>query len=98
MKLGIWHEAIVGKPATDEKTFADYAQQYVQFIKDNNIQRAFFILMDPGTPAGTYAKNGWIEKYWLNNLPSYCEAGFVIDSEAQYPWVGAEKTFENVKN
>ena len=71
MKLGIWHEAIVGKPATDEKTFADYAQQYVQFIKDNNIQRAFFILMDPGTPAGTYAKNGWIEKYWLNNLPSF---------------------------
>ena len=94
MKLGIWHEAIVGKPATDEQTFEDYAGQYVQFIRDNNIERAFFILMDPGIPAGTYAKKGWIEKYWLNKLPNNCEAGFVIDAEAKYPWVGAKKTFE----
>jgi len=25
MKIGVWHEAIVGKPATDETTFATYA-------------------------------------------------------------------------
>jgi hypothetical protein len=94
MKLGIWHEAIVGKPATDEKTFEDYAAQYVQFIKDNNIKRAFFVLMDPSSPAGLYAREGWIEKYWLNLLPKDCEAGLVLDTEAQWPWIGAKATFE----
>jgi hypothetical protein len=29
MKLGIWHEAIVGTPGTDEDAFKDYAGQYV---------------------------------------------------------------------
>lgn len=94
MKLGIWHEAIVGKPATDEDTFKDYAGQYIQFIKDNNIERAFFIMMDPGIPAGTYVKEGWLQKYWLEALPSTCQAGLVLDTEAQYPWPGAAKTFE----
>jgi len=93
MKIGIWHEAIVGKPALDEDTFKDYAGKYVQFIKDNNIKRAFFILMDPAIPAGTYAKQGWVEKYWLNELPSDCEAGLVMDAEAKWPWVGAADTF-----
>lgn len=93
MKIGVWHEAIVGKPATDETTFATYAGQYVQFIKDNNIERAFFILMDPEITAGTYAKNGWLEKYWLNELPSNCEAGLVIDAEPKSPWIGANETF-----
>jgi hypothetical protein len=93
MKIGVWHEAIVGKPATDETTFAEYASQYVQFIKDNNIERAFFVLMDPEITAGTYAKNGWLEKYWLNELPSNCEAGLVIDAEPKYPWIGASETF-----
>jgi hypothetical protein len=94
MKLGVWHEAIVGKPAVDEATFEAYAAQYVQFIQDNHIERAFFILMDPEIPAGTYAKKGWIEKYWLNKLPDHCEAGFVVDAEAKYPWIGANPTFE----
>ena len=93
MKLGIWHEAIVGQPATDEVTFQKYAGQYVKFIKDNHIERAFFILMDPKIKAGTYAKEGWLEKYWLNELPDYCEAGLIMDTEPQYPWVGASKTF-----
>ena len=93
MKVGVWHEAIVGKPATDEATFADYASQYVQFIKDNNIERAFFVLIDPEITSGTYAKNGWLEKYWLNKLPPTCEAGLVIDAEPKYPWVGANETF-----
>ena len=94
MKIGIWHEAIVGKPATDETTFADYAGKYVKFIKDNNIERAFFILMDPGIKAGTYAKNNWIEKYWLNELPSTCEAGLVLDTEPGSPWNNSTSIFE----
>ena len=94
MKLGIWHEAVVGKPATDEATFEKYAGEYIAFIKANKIERAFFVLMDPGSPAGTYARNGWIEKYWLNKLPDYCEAGLVMDTEPQYPWKGAKATFE----
>lgn len=94
MKLGIWHEAIVGKPGTDEATFADYAGQYVQFIKDNHIERAFFILMCPDIKAGTYAKQGWLEKYWLNELPDYCEAGLVLDVEPKYPWIGAADVFQ----
>jgi hypothetical protein len=94
MKLGIWHEAIVGKPGTDEDTFKDYAGQYIQFIKDNNIERAFFIMMDPRIPAGTYVKEGWLQKYWLEALPSTCQAGLVLDTEAQYPWPGAAPTFQ----
>ena len=89
MKIGIWHEAIVGKPGTDEDTFKDYAGQYIQFIKDNNLKRAFFVLMCPETPAGTYAKQGWLQKYWLEQLPEDCEAGLVMDTEAQWPWPGA---------
>jgi len=94
MKLGIWHEAIVGTPGTDEATFKDYAGKYVQFIKDNNIERAFFIMMDPTIPAGTYVKEGWLQKYWLEALPSTCQAGLVLDTEAKWPWGGATKTFE----
>jgi hypothetical protein len=94
MKIGIWHEAIVGKPATDEATFEDYAGKYVQFIKDNNIKRAFFILMDPGIDAGTYVASNWITKYWLNLLPDDCEAGLVLDTEAKWPWAGAQPTFQ----
>ena len=95
MKIGVWHEAIVGLPATDEKTFADYAGQYVQFIKDNNIERAFFVLMDPNITAGTYAQNNWIEKYWLNELPSTCQAGLVLDTEPTSPWIGSAETFKS---
>ena len=94
MKKGIWHEGIVGKPAVDEQTFAHYAGQYVQFVKDNDIQRAFFVLMDPNQKIGTYVKEGWLEKYWLNELPSTCEAGLVMDTEPQWPWEGAEDTFK----
>ena len=36
MKIGIWHEKIVGGVQTDEKTFQDYATKYIKFIKDNN--------------------------------------------------------------
>jgi hypothetical protein len=95
MKIGIWHEKIVGKVQTDEKTFQDYATKYIKFIKDNNIQRAFFLLMDPGKKFGTYAKNGWIEKYWLNKLPTNCEAGLVMDTEPTSTWVGANTIFKN---
>ena len=94
MKIGVWHEAIVGAPSTDESTFATYAAQYVKFIKDNNIEKAFFILMDPLTPAGTYAKNGWLEKYWLNELPSTCQAGLVLDTEPCSRWKTSTRTFE----
>jgi hypothetical protein len=51
-------------------------------------------MMDPGIPAGTYVKEGWLQKYWLEALPSTCQAGLVLDTEAQYPWPGATKTFE----
>ena len=94
MELGVWHEAIVGKPATDEQTFKEYAAQYVKFIKDNNIKRAFFILMDPNIEAGTYAKQGWLQKYWLDLLPTTCQAGLVLDTEPKWPWVGASATFQ----
>jgi len=95
MKIGVWHEAIVGKPSTDETTFADYASKYIKFIKDNNIERAFFILMDPEIAAGTYAKNGWLEKYWLNELPPSCEAGLVLDTEPCSHWKTSNRTFES---
>jgi len=95
MKLGVWHGAIVGTPATDEKTFATYAGQYVQFIKDNDIERAFFILMDPGITAGTYVKNGWLEKYWLNELPTNCQAGLVLDTEPCSPWKNSKRIFDS---
>jgi len=93
MKIGIWHEKIQGNAGKHEKTFQDYATKYIKFIKDNNIQRAFFLLMDPNntSKSGTYAKNGWIEKYWLNKLPANCEAGLVMDTEPSSPWVGANK-------
>lgn len=87
MKIGCWHQGIVGKGVqTDEKTFATYASQYVKFIKDNNIQRAFFILKNPNEPYGHYAKQKWVVKYWLNQLPTNCEAGFVLDTEPTSSW------------
>tara|TARA_R110001583_G_scaffold33641_14_gene113671 strand:+ start:3258 stop:4229 length:972 start_codon:yes stop_codon:yes gene_type:complete len=92
MKLGVWHESIVGKARKEEQSFNDYATQYVKFIKDNNIERAFFLLQDPHI--ALYVKNGWLEKYWLNKLPTTCEAGLVFDTEPAYPWYKSSKIFE----
>ena len=90
MKIGIWHEGLVGKDLQIvETSFQTYASQYVKFIKENNIERAFFIMHDPNGEQGKYLKNGWFEKYWLNELPSNCEAGFVIDTEPDSPWVNS---------
>jgi hypothetical protein len=44
MKIGLWHEGLVGEDLqTNESSFSVYASEYVKFVTDNNIDRAFFI-------------------------------------------------------
>ena len=90
MKVGLWHEGLVGEDLqTNESSFSVYASEYVKFVTDNNIDRAFFILHDPNSKDGKYLKNGWFEKYWLNKLPQSCEVGVLIDTEPGTRWVNS---------
>jgi len=92
MELGIWHESIVGNSRSVEVDFEGYASKYVKFIIDNNIKRAFFLLQDPHI--APWVAKGWLEKYWLNKLPTSCEVGLVFDTEPCSKWNGASRTFE----
>ena len=57
MKIGLWHEGLVGEDLqTNESSFSIYVSEYVKFVTDNNIDRAFFILHDPNSKDGKYLK------------------------------------------
>ena len=86
MKIGIQHEGIKGSPSSSLNDFKKYTESYTNFCHSNSIDKAFFLLSNPNITAGTYAKKGWLETYWLNKLPTSCEAGLVLDTEPTSPW------------
>ncbi len=95
--LGIWHEGIPKPVATNRVKFDSYCQDYIRFITNNNITRAFFLIQDPAMSPWCQADsqgNYWIVDSWLNKLPHGCEAGFVLDTEDSSPWQGSAPLFQ----
>uniref|UniRef100_A0A6C0IID3 Uncharacterized protein n=1 Tax=viral metagenome TaxID=1070528 RepID=A0A6C0IID3_9ZZZZ len=86
-KIGIWHESIPNQCKKTELQFKNYCNDYINYIAKKKITRAFFLIQDPFFCP--YVKQNWVVTYWLDKLPSNCEAGFVLDTEPDSPWNGS---------
>jgi hypothetical protein len=89
LQIGIWHESIPNQCINVEEQFKKYCNDYIKYITKNNITRAFFLIQDPYR--SLYVQQNWVVTYWLDQLPLNCEAGFVLDTEPDWPWVGSVK-------
>ena len=92
--IGIWHESIPSQCKKDEQQFEKYCNDYIKYITGNNLSRAFFLIQDPYF--FPYVKQNWVVTYWLDKLPSNCEAGFVLDTEPDWPWEGSNKPWKSI--
>ena len=86
-KIGIWHESVPNQCKKNESQFENYCNDYIKYIIKKKITRAFFLIQDPFFCP--YVQKNWIVTYWLDKLPSNCEAGFVLDTEPDSPWNGS---------
>ena len=87
LQIGIWHESIPNQCKKNEQQFEKYCNEYIKYITANNLSRAFFLIQDPFY--SEYVQKNWVVTYWLDKLPSNCEAGFVLDTEPDWPWIGS---------
>jgi hypothetical protein len=87
LQIGIWHESIPIQCREDEQQFEKYCSDYTKYITKNNLARAFFLIQDPYF--SPYVKQNWVVTYWLDKLPLNCDAGFVLDTEPDWPWNGS---------
>ena len=93
-KIGIWHESIPNQCKKNELQFKNYCNDYIKYITKKNIKRAFFLIQDPSFCP--YVKQNWVVTYWLDKLPLDCEAGFVLDTEPDYPWDGSPNPWKRI--
>jgi len=93
-KIGIWHESIPNQCKKNELQFENYCNDYIKYITKKNITRAFFLIQDPFFCP--YVKQNWVITYWLDKLPSNCEAGFVLDTEPDSPWNGSPNPWTTI--
>jgi hypothetical protein len=93
-KIGIWHESIPTQCKKNESQFETYCNDYIKYIIKKNITRAFFLIQDPFS--FPYVNQNWVVTYWLDKLPSTCEAGFVLDTEPDSPWNGSPSPWTTI--
>ena len=94
LKIGIWHESIPNQCKKNEQQFEKYCSDYIKYITENNLARAFFLIQDPSI--SPYVQKNWVVTYWLDQLPSNCDAGFVLDTEPNYPWAGSPNPWTSI--
>jgi len=93
-QIGIWHESLPTQCRKNELEFASYCNDYIKYITKKNITRAFFLIQDPSFCP--YIKLNWVVTHWLDKLPSTCEAGFLLDTEPDYPWVNSPTPWTSI--
>ena len=93
-QIGIWHESLPNQCKKNELQFENYCNDYIKYITKKKITRAFFLIQDPSFCP--YVQQNWVVTYWLDKLPSNCEAGFVLDTEPDSPWDGSPNPWTSI--
>jgi hypothetical protein len=93
-QIGIWHESLPTQCRKNELQFENYCNDYIKYITKKNITRAFFLIQDPSFCP--YVKLNWVVTHWLDKLPSNCEAGFILDTEPDYPWINSPTPWTSI--